>query len=220
MNRVEQLIAYVDGELAPAEAARFEAQIADDPALASQVAAHRALVGRVGQAYAPVLEEDVPLRLRLTAQAANDRGLPRWTPWAAAVASLAIGVLAGRTLEPGRLVVGSDVPARLQVARALDRGLAADGGAVRLGVTFRDGRGRYCRSFESAPDDMAGLACRQDSRWRLETAAAWRPAAGPAYRTAASETPPAVLAAVDALMAGETLDAAQERSARDGGWAR
>jgi hypothetical protein len=44
------------------------------------------------------------------------------------------------------------------------------------------------------------------------------PADAPAYRTAASELPPEVLAAVDRELAGEVLDATQERAARDRGW--
>jgi hypothetical protein len=38
------------------------------------------------------------------------------------------------------------------------------------------------------------------------------------YRTAGSDTPGAVLAAVDSLIAGDPLDAAAERAARDSGW--
>jgi hypothetical protein len=89
---------------------------------------------------------------------------------------------------------------------------------VRIGLTFRDGGGRYCRTFRSGPDRLAGLACRDAGAWRVETATAWTPAATPAYRTAGSDTPPAVLAAVDGALKGEVFDAAQEKAARDGGW--
>lgn len=37
-------------------------------------------------------------------------------------------------------------------------------------------------------------------------------------RQAASALPPAVLAAVDAAMAGDALNAEQEKAARDAGW--
>jgi hypothetical protein len=210
----------VDGELDPADRAAFEARMAADPGLAAQVAAHRALAGRVAEAYAPVLQEEVPVRLRLFAQAANDHGARRLAPWAAAAASLAVGLLAGVAIRTPPLAVGQAVPARLQVGQALDRALSADAGPVRIGVTFRDAAGRYCRTFESAPDRLAGLACRAGAGWRLETATAWTPATAPAYRTAASATPPAVLAAMDALMVGDAMDAAQERAARDRGWRR
>lgn len=220
MTRLEQVIAYVDGELGAVERAAFEVQMAADPSLAAEVAAHRRLAAQVGRAYAPVLDEEVPLRLQLAAAAANDRGARRFAPWAAAAAALVVGVLAGRMIETPVLAVGHQVPARLQVAQALDQRLAADPGPIRIGLTFRDATGRYCRTFRSGPDELAGVACRQDGGWRLETAVAWRPAAGPAYRTAASDTPPSVLAMTDAMMVGEAFDAAQERAARDAGWRR
>jgi hypothetical protein len=220
MSRLEQVIAYVDGELAAADAAAFEAEMAADPALASEVAAHRAVASRVGGAYAHILDEQVPLRLRLASEAANDRVRRGWIPWAAAAASLAVGVVAGRSLDAPPLAVGHAVPGRLQVARVLDRGLASEAGPVRIGLTFRDAGGRYCRTFQSEPDKLAGLACRSSGAWRLETASAWRPDPQPTYRTAASATPPAILAAVDARLSGEVLDAARERAARDAGWKR
>jgi hypothetical protein len=51
-----------------------------------------------------------------------------------------------------------------------------------------------------------------------QTTTVWAPQTSTDYRTAASATPPAVLASVDATIAGEALDAAAERAARDRGW--
>jgi hypothetical protein len=87
-----------------------------------------------------------------------------------------------------------------------------------VGLTFRAADGRYCRTFQSEMDQLAGLACHEDGRWAAITTTAFHPAADPAYRTAGSETPPAVLAAVDDLIDGAPLDAAAERAARDKGW--
>ena len=100
----ERIIAFVDGELAPAERAGFEAELAADPALAADVARHRALAARVGAAYAPVLDEAIPPQLLAVAAAANDRvvrsGVGRLTPWAVIAASLAVGVIVGRLAVP------------------------------------------------------------------------------------------------------------------------
>lgn len=219
MTREERLIAYVDGQLD--DRAGFEAEMAADPALAAEVARHRALAGRIGSAFAPVLDEPVPAGLIATASAANDRG-PRFglPQWAAMAACLVVGVAAGRSLLPeagpiasqgGVLVVKADI------GQALDRQLAADPGAVKVGVSFRRADGRYCRTFQSAPDKLAGLACRDGGRWVAETASAWTPPAA-GYRTAGGDTPPEVLAAMDRLIAGDPLDAAAERAARDRGW--
>ena len=220
-ERLDQVMAYLDGELDAAARRAFENEMAADPALAAEVAAHRGLAAQLAEAYAPVLHEPMPLRLELAAQAANDRETPRRViTWAAMAASLVVGVLAGRfalTPEPP-VAVGADVPAKAELARALDHQLASEPGVVRIGVTFRATDGRYCRTFQSAPDRLAGLACRQGKDWRIETATRWSPSSEPQYRTAASATPPEVLAAVDRALAGETFDAAHERAARDAGW--
>jgi len=223
MTPDERLIAYVDGELAPRDRAAFEAEMAADPALAARVAQHRRLSARLSGAYAPVLDEPVPPRLIALASAANDQGPRRrqLPPWAALAACLVLGVVAGRVLwpEPGPLMSrGGELVARDGLETALTRQLASEPGVVRVGLTFKGRDGRYCRTFASAADRLAGLACRRDGRWVAETTTAWTPQTATAYRTAASATPPAVLAAVDAAIAGEALDAAAERAARDRGW--
>lgn len=217
----DRLMAYVDGELDDDARRAFETELASDPDLAAQVAAQRALRARLSATYGPVIEEAVPLRLELAARTANDHARTRRVAvWAAMAASLVVGVLAGRFafLPEPPVAVGADLPARTELARALDRQLAAEPGVVRIGLTFRDPQGRYCRTFQSAADRLAGLACRGSERWRVTMATAWSPSAEPQYRTAASATPPEVLAAVDRALAGETLDAAQETAARDRGW--
>jgi hypothetical protein len=60
----QDLQAYVDGELAPADVARVEAAIAADPALARQVERERALRARLRAAFDPVLDEPVPAKLQ------------------------------------------------------------------------------------------------------------------------------------------------------------
>jgi len=224
MTRDEMLIAYVDGELAPDEARAFEAEVAADPALAAQVARHRALAGRVNAAYAPVLDEAIPPQLLAVAAAANDRSatppVRRLAPWAAAAAALVVGVIAGRMTLPAQgPLVSKDAAlvARGQLASALTNDLAARPGVVKVGLTLKTPDGRYCRTFQSAPDKLAGLACHQDGGWSVRTVTAWTPSPATAYRQAASETPPEVLAAVDAL-GGQPLDAAAETAARDRGW--
>jgi hypothetical protein len=223
MTPEERLIAYVDGALPAPDRVAFETEMATDPALATRVEQHRRLAARVSGTYAPVLEEPVPPRLTALASAANDRGprragLPRW---AAMAACLALGVLAGRLLWPDQYPLaarGGDLVARGGLETALTTKLASEPGAVKVGLTFRSHDGRYCRTFASPADRLAGLACRRDGHWVAQTTTAWAPQPSPDYRTAASAMPPAVLAAVDAAMAGEAFDAAAERAARDRGW--
>jgi hypothetical protein len=224
MDRDEQLAAYVDGELQGQALAAFERTLAADPELRAAAAVQRALRIRLAAAYDPVLDEPIPPSLAVPARAANaNTWRPRLARGAALAACLALGVMLGRAtlgerppLESrgGVLVAGGPIEA------ALSRNLAAEPGPVRVGISFRTADGRYCRTFESRPDHLAGLACRQRQGWAAQVAARWDPAAATAYRTAGSETPAPVLAAVDSLIAGPPLDAAAERAARDRGWTR
>ncbi|HZZ31876.1 MAG TPA: anti-sigma factor [Phenylobacterium sp.] len=220
----EIIAAYVDGELSPQAVAAFEAGMNADPGLVAEVARQRALRARLAVAFGPVLTEEIPLALRMAATVANDPQRPRagLPQWAALAACLVVGVAIGQSLSPpsGSLVSEhGTLVARAGLARALTTQLAADGGAVKVGLTFRDAGGGFCRTFLSRADRLAGLACRRDNRWIVQTASAWAPPqVAPQYRTAASETPPAVLAAVDGVIAGAPLDAAAERAARDAGW--
>lgn len=221
MSREERLIAYVDGELSAADRTLFEAELAADPSLAAQVEQQRRLRERIAAAYAPVVGEPVPERLAATALAANDRGGFRPMHWAAVAAALVAGVLLGFAAphDRGGLTVRDGVvTARADLADALDRRLASESGPIRVGLSFRDGQGAYCRTFQSDPDRLAGLACRDDGRWVARTTTAWAAAPSPEYRTAGADIPPAVLASVDELIAGEPLDATAERAARDRNW--
>jgi len=116
------VMAYVDGELSPPDAAAFDARLALEPALASAVARERTLRARLQSAYAPVIAEPVPAGLldllALPEPAAANDPLPagtndaaratlphdrrwRWPTWGAMAASLALGVLVGaRVLAP------------------------------------------------------------------------------------------------------------------------
>lgn len=150
------------------------------------------------------------------------RHAPVWGALAAASFVLGLSVAwLGQARTPAGFALAPDGGlADAGLVRVLDTGLAADapdaeGRAV--GLTFRDADGRWCRTFQSADAGVAGLACRADDAWRLEALAAFQPSASE-IRTAGADTPPAVLAAVDALIADETLDAAAEAEARDAGW--
>lgn len=60
----ETLMAYADGELAPSERSAIERAMREDPQVAAAVERHRALRAKVFGAYAGVLDEPVPERLR------------------------------------------------------------------------------------------------------------------------------------------------------------
>ncbi len=237
----ETVMAYVDGELEPPARAALEAAMAGDPQLAQRVEAQRALRARLQRACAPLLDEPVPERLLSAARGEPQRAtvLPlrarepvrrwSWPQWSAIAASLVMGALFGPlllrssagpvTTRDGRLLAAG------ALAQALSQQLAstqAPDTAVRIGLSFRTRDGSYCRSFlVRAPSPLAGVACREPDAWRMQLLAAAAPdAAAGAYRPAAAAMPAAVTQAVDALIAGEPLDAAAEAAARSRAWGR
>ena len=241
----ETLNAYADGELDAATHAAVEAAMAGDPQLAQRIAAHRALRAQLQQAFSPVLAEPVPERLLASVRGASARQRlsnviepqrrPRarwsWPQWGAMAASLVIGALLGPLLlrsPTGNTPVdtrGGQMLAHGMLERALSEQLASTqpaAAAVQVGVSFRARSGAYCRTFVMHDESqLAGLACRERSAWRVETLA--RNDSGPTgagLRPAGSALPPAVAGTVDQLIAGEPLDAAAEAAARARGWDR
>jgi anti-sigma factor RsiW len=193
-----ELMAYLDGELAPAECARVAREIAADPQLLAQVARQQALRGRIAGALRGQLAEPVPARLvdaartapagaapvihldahRARVAVARGASVRRVVPWSVAAAACLALVLvvalrtAGDGSEgPGPWLQDGRVFARGDIATALDHSIAAQPGApqsVQVGLSFRDHAGRYCRAFESVAARSAGLACHEPAGWVLE----------------------------------------------------
>lgn len=221
----EKLMAFADGELSPDERKEIERALAADEGLRRKVEAHRQLRQELASAFDGALQEPVPVRLRAAAEASQvvhiaDRRAQRWSGrnWGAMAASLAAGLLLGvglmRADGPLLAVEEHGLVAQGALARALETQLAADApGAVRIGLTFRARDNRFCRTFELMRGGMAGLACKENEHWTIAMAASQQPSGE--VRMAAA---PEVMAAVDALIEGEPLDAAGEARARDGGW--
>jgi anti-sigma factor RsiW len=202
----EMLMAYADGELDLVARAEIEAAMAVDPEIARSVERHRALRGRVQAAYQGVLDEPVP------AQLANFVAAP-------VTLGLFVGAFLLRGPEAPYVESDAGLVARGELAYALTGQLASDAGAgeVRVGISFRERGGAYCRTFRLQRDaPLAGLACRTDEEWRLQVLAAAAPEEGEVRGAAAM--PMAVLQAVDAVIDGEPLDARAEAEARDAGW--
>jgi hypothetical protein len=227
--------AYVDGELSDEVRAEFERAMVQDEGLRREVAAQRALRDRIAGHFAPVVDEPVPEGLRALlgeapqvidfaaarARREEKKRLPAWGNFGAIAATLVVGLIAGQMVDlSGSPVASRDgqLVAQAGLERALDVQLAsaqpADA-AVRIGVTFREPKGAVCRSFESAA--MAGIACRSDGAWQLRQTVAPEGGRASDYRQAGSANA-AMMQAAQAMMAGEPLDTAAERKARDAGW--
>jgi anti-sigma factor RsiW len=269
----EALMAFVDNELDDRERARLKLALSADVSLRRRLAALKQLRRRVEAAFAPVLEEPVPDRLkaalrapaRATAPAVPPAkasfvatppavdldevraarsplprmglsgGLSPWWQWGGMAAALALGVLLGtqldRVVKPGgastaglQQAQDGRLLAHGVVDQALSTQLASEpvnGAPVAVQLSFVDKAGSYCRTFSTAA--LAGLACRQNERWAVQTLAAVETGADSSkgnVRQAATILPPAVLEAVDTRIRGNALDAARERQARDQGWGK
>ena len=236
MTADEKFFAWLDGELSASEAAEMEARVAADPRLSKLAEQHRALGKRLQKTFEEVAEAPVPQRLVDAARP------PRWKvvdiaacrdalarpfvgplpQWAAMAAVLALGLFGGTFV--GRDLVSSPVAvsdgaiyAAGAVDHALDSQLASApaGGRIRVGLTFRDPAGAICRSFTSQA--ASGLACRDGERWHVRGLFAAPEGQAGEFRMAAG-IDPNLAALIDSTMAGEPLDAAQERAAKQRGW--
>lgn len=225
----EEIIAYVDGELGPIEASRFERAMAADPALAAEVARHRRVREAVTRHFAPIALEPLPARLSgLVDHGENVVAFPtsrsvsrpfrRGGRYAALAAALVAGLALGQLLPSPAGRQDGALPVQGALAAALDRQLASgpQDTSYRIGVSFRTADNRYCRTFTGTAG--AGIGCHGDEGWALERFVAGdaSDAAG-VYRQASSPAAE-IAAAAQEMMAGAPLDAAAERAARDRGW--
>lgn len=183
-----QLIAFLDGELDDAEAAAIEHAIANDTQLEARAARLAAQDNEIRNAFASVLDEPVPERLRAavidahpTAQvidlgaARERRTRATWgfAQFGAMAASLVIGAFAGQSLLSGR----ADAPSGtlilasadgVRVAGPLDAALSSvrsgqqsdlgELGVFSVAITFRTADDRVCRQFALRNKDLVNDA--------------------------------------------------------------
>lgn len=228
----DKFYAWLDGMLDPEEAAAVEARVAADPELTELASRHRALKQRLRAAFNPIVEEPIPERILprgeeprapiglIAAQHQRSRLFAQPAQWLAIAASLAIGLFFGGWLRPETSPVLQDsgkLYAAASLEQSLDRRLASapGGGEVRVGVTFRNKSGVICRSFNE--QRLAGVACRDGNQWQLQGLFTTAPPQASDYRMAAGMDP-RLAEMIGSMIAGEPLNAAQERDARDRGW--
>src|SRR5438270_2011209 len=230
MNDEDKFFAWLDGELAPPEAAEMEAKVAGDPKLQRLAEQHRALGAQLRGAFDPIAAAPVPERLQAAlrppaqvidfAAAKRARSMPTLAQWTAMAATRAIGIFVGTRVPQGTdapvQVQGGKLYAAASLNQALDIELAsAPAGGVRIGLTYRDQGGEICRSFTAVAG--SGVACRSGGRWQMKGLFAAPEGQGSGYRMAAGMDPN-LAALVDSTMTGEPFDAAQEKAARDRRW--
>jgi hypothetical protein len=241
-------MAYADGELDAGQRAEIAAAIEKDPALAARVEKHRALSAEVTGAFATVLDQPVPERLRQVAGggtaasgSAPARGKVLQFPargtrapatpwrareWMAMAASLVLGLFVSWRIfqqpsDPGLITAGSGaLVARGALAQALDQQLAS--------LQDRNGPVVIGLSFKARGDSY----CRTFTMRATSTAglacrvgSEWQIPVTTAtelptgeMQPVATGIPPAVLQAVESRIAGDVLDVQGEEQARASGW--
>lgn len=240
----ETLGAYVDGELDAPTRAAVEAAMTMDANIAQRVRRLRVARERLSTAFNSTLDEPVPQRLInalrpcaevvdiTRARAAKQNVVRnRWASreWLAIAASVIVGALLTylwlRIPGPGiQLTPHGRLLARADLADALSTQLASEQSrdtSVRIGVSFRDKQGDYCRTFTlQRGRDLGGLACREGRYWQVQVLARREPAPGGSggAEPAGSGLPAAVLSAVEERITGEPLDASGEAAARQSNW--
>ena len=234
----ETLMRRLDGELSPEASDRIDSEVRQNPELARRVSQMRGLRSLAGEAFAVSPDpRDAALSRLIAAQVAAPSSWSRMSQalahafaprravlWGGlAVATFVGGVLVGPLFDPrgeGFSLLPGGAISDAGLVRVLDERLASDGPDARrraVALTYRDASGRWCRTFSAGDAGVAGLACRNDGRWSIRALAPLGAPSGE-VRTAAVDTPAAILAAVDANLATETIDATAEAQARDGGW--
>lgn len=242
----ETLMAFVDGELAPDEERRVAAEVAKDPVLNAYVEQQKRLADTLRYALAPVLEAPIPerleravletpippksvlARLRRLWLERTTRTSQAFIPAAAMAAGIALGLVLDGSFDAGtdmRMKDGALI-AQGPLARTLTVELASEQapdmvGAARIGVSFRNGAGVFCRSFETQAGPrgaVVGVACLNGGDWQIAALAGATPRGEGEFAPAGGEMPAIIRSALGAMISGDPLDEAQERAARDRGW--
>lgn len=124
----QQLCAYADQRLEPAEQARIEALLSAEPGLAARVGDWRRQSSGLHELYDPVLSEAIPERLLAAAtgrRAASARPAGPRLRWAAAIAWVALGGVLGYGLRamdappPAVLSTQLSLPRQAAIAHAV-----------------------------------------------------------------------------------------------------
>lgn len=219
----EMLIAYLRGDLPPSERKVVEQAVADDPAVAERLRGHR-VIGRLKRGArasddpakaartgdAPVVSLDAARARRNTPEPKPKLKLdrPRIDPRrlaivAALLAGIAIGLFMPRfqsaPMDGHMRALG---PLKAVLETRLSATQPADARS-RVGPTFRDRNGVWCRGFSS--ETLSGVACREGGGWQVRMAQNGPASAG-------------MTAAIAAMNPGAPADAAAEKKARASGW--
>lgn len=230
----EMIAAFADGGLREIDKARVEAAMAADPTLARKVAAHRALKARLAAHYAPLAEQPMPAHLTelLTKRQESSSGgaevvsfaaerqkrglvplVRRWGPIAgpALAATLVLALLQPWQGGAPEGYAGQRLAAALNTQLVSTQPIDTE---TRILLTFERKAGGLCRAWRDT--EVGGIACRDNTGWKIERQFALDDAQQGQFRQAGSDAD--LLATAQKMALGGALDAAAERAAQERGW--
>lgn len=240
----DQLSAFLDGELDADTQGSLERALAADPALRARLerlhSADMAIRNElrepfdvVPERFANMLREDadtpasvvIPLRRRVAPPQA-------WRLPIAAGLALAVGAAGGffasganrGASETAFLSIGagSEMAALLDSTPSARTVSLNDSSRLTAVVSYRAADGRLCREFDVASAQAAAraVACKSESGWRVEVAAATlvRGSGDGGYAPVAGGDHPAIDATLDRLGVADPLSPEDEAAATRRGW--
>lgn len=237
MTDEELILAWLDGDLEPGEAARAAQLVDRDASLRELAARYRELRRHAGSAFAGDLAEPVPAHWIERIDAAFAPAAPvqpvdldafraarrakgsTWIWSGALAASMVAAFVAGRLTPQDRPGLVRDREGVLVASSALSEGLSEarsgaarplEGQVMKIALSVRTAAGNYCREavIEGTGVRQHLLACRDKGEWRIEGLARTTAAEGGEYALASGSSDP-----MDSLLrdlGGEVLDEQSE----------
>ncbi len=241
-NQQEQIAAFLDGQMADAEMANFEAAMNADPALAEAVARYSANDNLLRGAFDAPIQQGVDDALltrmglaetgaanvadiavaRKSKAVANDNS-PGWKRWRwPAAGSIAAALVAAVMLQTSPIPEpGAQFAQAMETLPSGQVAQLAKGETVEPLLTFKAGDGRLCREFSrSGPQAATGIACRSNAGWAVVANVKGTTALGNSgqIETATGADDSALAGAYQSLKASDPLDSEAEKALIAIGW--
>ncbi len=243
----EQLSAFLDGELAPADMDALARDLEVDPLLTARAerlgVANAAFVGfaariddvPMGAALKAAMETQplaavIPFRRRsIGAFLHEHRAIAASLLCAAATFGFMSTIATRASSDPFAPEAGGVIVASSPLHRVLDAartGEAVSVGADRMAtprLTFASDNGSFCRQFDVFTSDeaVAAIACRDDDNsWRTQVIAYGLVKTPGDFQTASATRSPILEAFLDQHMSGAPMNAEEETKLISDGWQR